>query len=261
MRSSTTYKGGTELCLRAPAGGVACGAGGVMAWGRGAGAGSEGAEGVDVALALGSLAAKLSAGALTIVITVATAALFGVVLGSLSPFALLAFVAPVAQTVAGVVYLDRPAVLVQRGLPRAPQRSDRVDTENHERRLERHVPNCVRAPRAQGQRARRICRGRTMGGAGGAGARIAEQDAKDLRTRAWSLSMSGGHAERQNAATQESQKRGAPDRMITAAAVMRRSGSPTPPGSITLLAGSLGDLPATLQHRTLSIDRPSDSET
>ena len=32
-------------------------------------------------------------------------------LGSLSPLALRAFVAPVTQTVAGVVYLDRPALL------------------------------------------------------------------------------------------------------------------------------------------------------
>jgi hypothetical protein len=67
---------------------------------------------------LGSLAAKLRCGAATIGITFATALLFAgaVVLGSLSPLALLAFVAPIVQTVAGVVRIDRPAPLRRLGI-------------------------------------------------------------------------------------------------------------------------------------------------
>lgn len=67
---------------------------------------------------LGSLAAKLASGATTIGITIATALLFAVAvwLGSLSPLALLAFVAPAVQTVAGIVRIDRPAPLKSLGI-------------------------------------------------------------------------------------------------------------------------------------------------
>ena len=50
--------------------------------------------------------------------------------------------------------------------------------------------------------------------------------------------------ERQNAATQESQKRGGPDRMITAAVIVEATRLASAARVITGLPGSLGDLPA-----------------
>lgn len=68
--------------------------------------------------ALGSATEKLTAGARTIGITAATGLLFtaAVALGSLSPAALLAFLAPTAQTAAGIVRLDRLVQLKRLGL-------------------------------------------------------------------------------------------------------------------------------------------------
>jgi len=62
--------------------------------------------------------AKLAAGAATIGITAATALLFAfaVAFGSVSPVVLLAFVAPVAQTVTGIVRLHHHAPLKRLGL-------------------------------------------------------------------------------------------------------------------------------------------------
>jgi hypothetical protein len=66
---------------------------------------------------LGSLAASLRAGTVTLAITLATLLLFAaaVALGPLSPLVLLAFVAPLAQTLAGVARLGRPASLRRLG--------------------------------------------------------------------------------------------------------------------------------------------------
>jgi hypothetical protein len=66
---------------------------------------------------LGSLAASLRAGTVTLAITLATLLLFAaaVALGPLSPLVLLAFMAPLAQTLAGVARLGRPASLRRLG--------------------------------------------------------------------------------------------------------------------------------------------------
>lgn len=67
--------------------------------------------------------------------------------------------------------------------------------------------------------------------------------------------------ERQNAATQESQKRGAPDRMITAAAVIETTRLANAARVVTLLPGSLSDLPAPSSIGLYRLIALQDSET
>ncbi len=73
--------------------------------------------------------------------------------------------------------------------------------------------------------------------------------------------MSGGHASGKTPPREESQKRGAPDRVITAAAVVETTRLANAARVVTLLPGSLSDLPVPSSIGLYRLIALQDSET